>query len=69
MEVLFDPKLMKFQIFCSQDLVQNSFKLSAMIKLSIGLMMKSAENTLQFTVTLYFFNLAQIGPMTNADHH
>jgi hypothetical protein len=69
MEVLFDPKLMKFQIFCSQDLVQNSFKLSAMIKLSIGLMMKSAENTLQFTVTLYFFNLAQIGPVTNADHH
>jgi hypothetical protein len=68
-EVLFDPKLMKFQIFCSQDLVQNSFKLSAMIKLSTGLMMKSAENTLQFTVTLYFFNLAQIGPMTNADHH
>jgi hypothetical protein len=35
--------------------------------LSISLMMKSAENQLQFAATLYFFNLAQIGPMTNAD--
>jgi hypothetical protein len=60
MGVLLDPKLMKFWFFCSQALVQNPL-------LSIGLMMKSAENPLQFTVTLYFFNLAQIGPMTNAD--
>jgi hypothetical protein len=37
--------------------------------LSIGLMMKSAKNLLQFVVTLLFFTLAQIGPLTNADHH
>jgi hypothetical protein len=29
--------------------------------------MKSVENPLQFAATLRFFNLAQIGPMTNAD--
>jgi hypothetical protein len=30
-------------------------------------MMKSAENPLQFTVTLRFFTFAQIGPLTNAN--
>jgi hypothetical protein len=37
--------------------------------LSIGLMMKSAKNPLQFVVTLRFFTLAPIGPLTNANHH
>jgi hypothetical protein len=32
-----------------------------------SLMMKSDENSLQFVATLYFFNLAQIGPMINVD--
>jgi hypothetical protein len=32
-------------------------------------MMKIAENPLQFAVTLRFFNLAQIGPMTNDDQY
>jgi hypothetical protein len=36
--------------------------------LSISLMMKSAANPLQFVVTLHFFNLAPIGPLTNADN-
>jgi hypothetical protein len=31
-------------------------------------MMKSAENLLQFAATLRFFILAQIGPLTDADH-
>jgi hypothetical protein len=67
---------MKVQTFSSQVLVQNSLKLFASTKLydcipclSISLMMKSAENALQFVATLRFFTLAPIDPLTNADHH
>jgi hypothetical protein len=37
--------------------------------LSIDLLVKSAENPLQSIVTLRFFTLAMIGPLTNVDHH
>jgi hypothetical protein len=37
--------------------------------LSIDLLMKSGGNPLQSVVTLRFFTLALIGPLTNAGHH